>query len=590
MEGGSLFNPGFLGAHFNWWIGQIATDSTWRDNILPGKFESKDQIPGWGRRYKVRIIGLHDQGETEIPSDQLPWAQVMYPITAGGGQANAGATSNLRQGMFVFGFFLDGQEQQVPVIMGVLGNNAQTSLSTTIGDGKVTNTQPGSLAVSGHATPADGNKDPNIKVPDEGLVINKPKTQEQSQECAPAPPGVSVNEFGLRADKPLSSTQFRDQQSAIAEAEARGLTGTERSNFIQKAVSDGIAARCKEASSPTSPSQPGATKENVDAVHEVSKADVVRNDYYNRKTVLMSPCDQVKSALTAIQTEIENLTKDIDKVLNTAQSYVDAVSNTLSDIQSLISDAACTIAKYMKIVFDKIKEYVLKQINKALSPTVELLPPNMRFMYADIKETITELISCLYNKITNGLCALVQGLLDQEVKKELPPEEDKLKSPRTKICSVEKLTGDLIALNMEEMNTGINGVLDNVDQFLNDAQEQIGVVSSAISSGGSIIDSISGSITSALSFENITLNVFGCDLKPNCATSDFYTLANGGGAAEEPQQPRPSEVDKAAQQTPPTVQPTEKPFAQPSQNQPDIDFGTREEAVQAVQTGQVTFA
>jgi len=591
MEGGSLFNPGFLGAHFNWWIGQIATDSTWRDNILPGKFESKDQIPGWGRRYKVRIIGLHDQGETEIPSDQLPWAQVMYPITAGGGQANAGATSNLRQGMFVFGFFLDGQEQQVPVIMGVLGNNAQTSLSTTIGDGKVTNTQPGSLAVSGHATPADGNKDPNIKVPDEGLVINKPKAQEQSQECAPAPPGVSVNEFGLRADKPLSSTQFRDQQSAIAEAEARGLTGTERSNFIQKAVSDGIAARCKEASSPTSPSQPGATKENVDAVHEVSKADVVRNDYYNRKTVLMSPCDQVKSALTAIQTEIENLTKDIDKVLNTAQSYVDAVSNTLSDIQSLISDAACTIAKYMKIVFDKIKEYVLKQINKALSPTVELLPPNMRFMYADIKETITELISCLYNKITNGLCALVQGLLDQEVKKELPPEEeDKLKSPRTKICSVEKLTGDLIALNMEEMNTGINGVLDNVDQFLNDAQEQIGVVSSAISSGGSIIDSISGSITSALSFENITLNVFGCDLKPNCATSDFYTLANGGGAAEEPQQPRPSEVDKAAQQTPPTVQPTEKPFAQPSQNQPDIDFGTREEAVQAVQTGQVTFA
>jgi sugar-specific transcriptional regulator TrmB len=591
MEGGSLFNPGFLGAHFNWWIGQIVSDSTWRDNILPGKFESKDQIPGWGRRYKVRIIGLHDQGETEIPSDQLPWAQLMYPVTGGGGQANAGATANLRQGMFVFGFFLDGQEQQVPVIMGVLGNNAQTSLSTTIGDGKVTNTQPGSLATSGHATPADGNKDPFIKVPDEGLVVNKPKEKAQSEECSPPPPGVSVNEFGLRADKSLNSFQFRDQQSAIAEAEARGLTGTERNNFIQKAVADGITARCKEANSPTSPTAPGATKENVDAVHEVSKADVVRNDYYNRKTVLMSPCNQVKSALKAIQTVIENLTKDIDKVLNTAQSYVDAVSNTLSDIQSLISDAACTIAKYMKIVFDKIKEYVLKQINKALSPTVELLPPNMRFMYADIKETITELISCLYNKITNSLCALIQGLLDQEVKKELPPEEEgKLKSPRTKICSVEKLTGDLIALNMEEMNTGINGVLDNVDQFLNDAQEQIGVVSSAISSGGNIIDSISGSITSALSFENIKLNIFGCDLKPNCATSDFYTLANGGGAAEEPQQPRPSEVDKAAQQTPPTVQPTEKPFAQPSQNQPDIDFGTREEAVQAVQTGQVTFA
>jgi hypothetical protein len=165
MEGGALFNSGFLGASFNWWVGQIADDSTWRDNILPGKFENASLIPGWGRRYKVRIIGLHDQGETEIKSDQLPWAQVMYPITAGGGQGGSGQTPNLRQGNMVFGFFLDGQEQQVPVIMGVLGNNAQTKLATKIGDGKVTNTQPGSLATSGFAegqVPISGPAKPTV--------------------------------------------------------------------------------------------------------------------------------------------------------------------------------------------------------------------------------------------------------------------------------------------------------------------------------------------------------------------------------------------------------------------------------------------
>ena len=58
MEGGSLFNSGFLGASFLWWVGQIADDSVWRDNILPGKYPNKNSIPGWGRRYKVRIIGL----------------------------------------------------------------------------------------------------------------------------------------------------------------------------------------------------------------------------------------------------------------------------------------------------------------------------------------------------------------------------------------------------------------------------------------------------------------------------------------------------------------------------------------------------
>jgi hypothetical protein len=580
MEGGSLFNPGFLGAHFNWWIGQIASDSTWRDNILPGKFESKDQIPGWGRRYKVRIIGLHDQGETEIPSEQLPWAQIMYPVTGGGGQANAGATANLRQGMIVFGFFLDGQEQQVPVIMGVLGNNAQTPLATKTGDSRVTNTQPGSLAVSGHATPADGNKDPNIKVPDEGLVINKPKSKEQSEECAPIPPGTQLDKYGLPYGK-ANSFQLRDLRSASAEATARNLTGAAFDEFVKKAVSAGIKARCEAANSPTSPSQPGATKENVDAVHEQSKADVVRNDYYQRKTVLLSPCESVKSALKAIQIELENLTKDIDKVLNAAQSYVDAVSNKIGEIQSLIANFACIIAKYMKVIFNKIMEYVLKQVNKGLSPTVELLPPNLRNRYFDIKETITELITCLYNKITNNLCALIQGLLDKALKRQLPPEKRRpdgtmiLQTPVTPICSVEQLTGDVIALNMSEMTTGIDSILDNVNKFLSDIQKELGNVSDIIGSIKDLIGGISGSLTAALNFENIKINIFGCDLKPNCAASDYYTLQNGSGAAEEPQQPRPAEVDRASQGTPVAPQVTETPFAQPSQNEPDLNINPR---------------
>ena len=34
---------------------------------------------------------------------------------------------------FVFGFFLDGKDQQVPIIMGVLGNNTKTKLERKMG-------------------------------------------------------------------------------------------------------------------------------------------------------------------------------------------------------------------------------------------------------------------------------------------------------------------------------------------------------------------------------------------------------------------------------------------------------------------------
>ena len=129
-----------------------------------GSLFNKNSIPGWGRRYKVRIIGLHDQGQETIPDDQLPWAQIMYPVTAGGGQTAAKGTANLRQGNMVFGFFLDGQDQQVPVIMGVLGNNSQTVLKQKT-DAGVTNSSPGTMAFSGHSDGAVPKKGSAREVP-----------------------------------------------------------------------------------------------------------------------------------------------------------------------------------------------------------------------------------------------------------------------------------------------------------------------------------------------------------------------------------------------------------------------------------------
>ena len=129
----SLFNPGFLGGTFYWFIGQVADDSTWRENQNPDKFDTTEEMPAWGYRYKVRIIGHHDQEESSVTAEQLPWAQVMYPVTAGTGHGGSFMTPAIRQGSFVFGFFLDGKDQQNPIIMGCLGNNAKTKLERKMG-------------------------------------------------------------------------------------------------------------------------------------------------------------------------------------------------------------------------------------------------------------------------------------------------------------------------------------------------------------------------------------------------------------------------------------------------------------------------
>ena len=585
MEGGALFNSGLLGASFLWWVGQIADDATWRDNILPGKFESANQIPGWGRRYKVRIIGLHDQGETEISSDQLPWVQVMYPVTGGGGQGASGTTSNLRQGNMVFGFFLDGQDQQVPVIMGVLGNNAQTKLATKIGDGRVTNARPGSLATSGNAVSASGNTDQYRKVPDDDKSISKP-TPTGTPSASPKP-GVVRDRFGRDPSRIPTRAELNAAQSARAESDRLGETGEVREARIANATVAATRQEAEAAASPASPAVPGAAKESVDAVHQQSAADVKRLDLYLKKTVMLSPCDFPGSAMKGMQTEIENLTNAIDKILKTTQNYTDAVSEVASQvsdivgqvggvagsvgtgscpqgsagsgagiaekIQSLIEKFAPILAKYMKIIFDKIFEYTLKQINKAIGPLVDIMFPNQRPKFLDMKIEINELIKCLFSKITGGLLGQILSSLNGILNKCNPSSNNN--APFIPICSVEELTGNIISANMGDIDTTITGVVKSVEIFVGDIQsgldvignignitDQIGSISQSL--GGINIPNISGSIASALSFENIVLSIFGCDTKPNCAASDFYTLQEGGGAAEE--EPRPANVTEAS--------------------------------------------
>lgn len=115
----SILKSNFLGRDgFRWWIGQIPPTSSQADQANGS---------GWGNRCKVRILGYHPYSEVELPNEDLPWAQVMVPTTAGTGAANYATNTKLQQGDVVFGFFLDGDNAQLPVIIGCFGRTDKVS-------------------------------------------------------------------------------------------------------------------------------------------------------------------------------------------------------------------------------------------------------------------------------------------------------------------------------------------------------------------------------------------------------------------------------------------------------------------------------
>ncbi len=113
-----------------WW-GQVVDDTVWKGNLPASNWKYSDEIPGWGTRYKVRILG-RDTEVKDVPDDQLEWAECSFPVTAGSGHGGSYQTSNLRKGAFVFGFYKDGTHMTEPFILGCLGNNEQTRLSQSI--------------------------------------------------------------------------------------------------------------------------------------------------------------------------------------------------------------------------------------------------------------------------------------------------------------------------------------------------------------------------------------------------------------------------------------------------------------------------
>ena len=112
------FKTNFIGKDgFVWWIGQIAPEEVWLENF--GK--NTEDTAKWGQRYKVRIMGYHPYSTAELEDKDLPWAQVLNPPGNSGSQ-NTMETIRFTQGDIVVGFFLDGSNAQVPMIMGTFAN------------------------------------------------------------------------------------------------------------------------------------------------------------------------------------------------------------------------------------------------------------------------------------------------------------------------------------------------------------------------------------------------------------------------------------------------------------------------------------
>ena len=93
---------------FYWWVGEV------EDNEDPMELG----------RVRVRVLGYYTNvrgGTTaDLPTDSLPWATVLQHTCQPGNDGQGESSGQLQPGAIVMGFFMDGDQAQMPIVIGVM--------------------------------------------------------------------------------------------------------------------------------------------------------------------------------------------------------------------------------------------------------------------------------------------------------------------------------------------------------------------------------------------------------------------------------------------------------------------------------------
>lgn len=412
-----LFKKYFVGRDgFYWWIGQIAPEKSWRDNKrgIPG--DNNKKTPGFGERYKVRIMGHHTAVPSELSDDELPWASVMYPVTAGGGTGASSQSCNLRQGMFVFGFFMDGEDGQQPVIMGVIGTNSYTAVMKNVPDAKFipfTGLSPEyGDRVATYARMAATEEGEVAPVADEAKgepqensqVINSPegaaseitdtaseaeaKDGKEKETAIPKPSGCNeIPLSGLQLQLTNAIIEIENARKSLDDSRVAALKGVsdaearvaEEKLKINKAIAEALKWVINEV-----------TKKAENVGNEINRVlqgalgpheNYAGEEGYN-KYIDLIVCG-IKSVLDALLTYLEDLVDSIvDKVINVARCFVeDFVASILAQIDNLIT-------QFINTLFDTVNS-AINQAFGLVDSGLELATSVVGFI-----QDILSLLSC----------------------------------------------------------------------------------------------------------------------------------------------------------------------------------------------------
>ena len=428
---------------FTWWIGRVADHSAWKDK---NKLKELDLKGGQGHRCKVRIIGYHPFDRDTLSEDDLPWAHVMMSATDGSGQGGMGISHSLRGGETCMGFFLDGDEAQQPVVMGLINRHLEIKNSAemknafaTFSGYKPTGKNPTKFASEkGVVSGKDKNANAKVGVTTETNVGVTTSTDTTSNvgvtTTTESTVGVTTTTTKTTIDPSNKSvfdslTDGQRQRILLGkvgeEVEGVKITTDILHQLNQYQLDKGEEKNKKEENDKNRGGGKGAGESST--LNKISSAFNI----FNAKTII--DWDNPSSCGGSAIGDISQAVTDFMTVLNAAEGaagkFVDPLRNKLIDIENEIKGMSQRVGSIMKGIINNIRDGLLSKIlglfkifsglNKKTNPLDQLTGSAfwkaakviMKILFCIFDDVIKKLIGSLVNMFRGLVNSIVNGPL-----------------------------------------------------------------------------------------------------------------------------------------------------------------------------------
>ena len=402
---------------FNWFVGQVENDGSGhflsdlaknvagsavnvatRVNPLLALLAGKTNFDwDWTNKVKVRIMGYHSPSKAELPTEELPWALVMMPVTHPQ-RSGIGSLHQLQINSWVIGFFMDGGNAQVPIVIGALGDENPQS-----GYGSLGGTQTGfdQLSAPTYDEKVHGGEGSGVG----GTGSTVEDNEETGQEEA------ASNNEGIVEEEGKDDTR---NPRGPAEPQTQAQIAAEEKKCVTVQIGNG------KCGSETAPKLEAPMAEFMKFARGIEQNEI--GDFIDSKTgVVVDLEKKIDSTASRIQSKLNGLLgnikgvvmEDVDKMI---KEQLDEISKPDPELDNKVKDELKNVGDLVSCLFKDmikdLKDFIKGMLNDLLENVLDTALCLVENMIGDIMGKVMEKVENALNML-KGVTASIKGAKDK---------------------------------------------------------------------------------------------------------------------------------------------------------------------------------